>query len=143
MVGAPVSTVSAAMPESLLSIVRYRTSGSIHSIMPATVVMMAFGHLMFYNRAMLMHTAMVCLSGTEADVQTGCLRLTTEGEHRNAGDNGISGNVFFHGLCLGSCRASCPVHQSSAQQKAFYLIFSNFIKKKVLKGPEPSRHRTF
>lgn len=83
----PVAAVSSSMAAGLLS-VRQGATTLIHLVRLAAVIAMMTGHFMLHIGAMLMHTAMCCLSGTENDMQPGCLGLTVEGEHRYASDNG-------------------------------------------------------
>lgn len=84
----PPASVSASMPADLLSITYHGAAALVHLVRLAAVIAMMTGHFMLHNGAMLMHTAMLHLSGTEADMQPGCLGLTVEGEHRYASDNG-------------------------------------------------------
>lgn len=76
------------MPADLLPIVYHGAATLVHLVRLAALGAMVTRHLVLHNGAMLMHTAMCCLSGTENDMQPGCLGLTAEGEHRYASDNG-------------------------------------------------------
>lgn len=76
------------MPANLLSIVRHGAATLIHLVRLAAVIAVMTGHLVLHHGAVLVHTAMMHLSGAEADMQTRSLRLTIEGEHRYTGDYG-------------------------------------------------------
>ena len=84
----PPASVSASMPADLLSIVYHGAAALVHLVRLAALGAMVTRHLVLHHRTMLMHTAMLHLSGTEADMQARRLRLTIEGEHRNTGDYG-------------------------------------------------------
>ena len=82
----PPASVSASMPADLLSIVYHGAAALVHLMRLAALGAKVTRHLVLHHRTMLMHTAMLHLSGTEADMQTRRLRLTIEDEHRNTGD---------------------------------------------------------
>ena len=84
----PPASVSASMPADLLPIVYHGAAALVHLMRLAALGAMVTRHLVLHHRTMLMHTAMLHLSGTETDMQPRCLGLTVEGEHRYAGDYG-------------------------------------------------------
>ena len=68
------------MAAGILVVVGNRAAALVHLIMLAAMVMMTLRNPVLHNRTMLMHTAMINLGGAYADVQTGCLGLTVQGE---------------------------------------------------------------